>query len=243
MHQLFKRFYDTKAYQALKKKNKSKEASTDFPQIKSLLSFYSLGVKGPVYGLATISNVWDKPLKGSFNFPSVITNNNNSSSIVAVLAKGELADSALKFGAQITGGEELIQDILEEKIKVDTLLCTKEFFPNLIKVAKFLGPRGLMPSPAKGMVSDDVEGMLSRFTSSVYWELDTESSNRITLQIGDSDSSPQDLELNFDAFCKSINSKKPSKWTNAENFITCLGICTLHSPAIDVSLKFLKKNV
>lgn len=238
---MFKRFYDTKAYHALKKKKKIKEASVDFTQIRSVLNTYSLGVRGPVYGLATISTAWDKPLKGSFDFPCAIANNKNSSSVIAVLAQGDLASQAQKFGAQVVGGAELIQEILDEKVKVDTLLCTKEFFPELIKVAKFLGPKGLMPSPAKGMVSDDVEKMLGQFTACVNWEV--KDNNRISLQIGDSESSSEDLECNFDAFAKSIMAKKPSKWNNGDNFISSLGLCTLHSPAIDISLKFLKKNI
>ena len=97
-----------------------------------------------------------------------------------------------------------------------------------------------MPSPAKGMVSDDVAEMLKKYTSFVNWEL--ESDQKIRLQIGDSESSATDLEFNFVAFLKSIMAKKPSKWTSEDNFISLLGICSMHSPAIDVSLKFLKKH-
>ena len=237
---MFKRFYDTKAYRALKKKNKTKEAQVDFSQIRSVLNTYSLGVKGPVYGLATISSEWDKPLKGSLNFPCMISNNKNTNSIIAVLAQGDFALEAKKFGAQVVGGSELIQDILNDKIKVDTLLSTKEFFPELIKVAKFLGPKGLMPSPAKGMVSDNVEQLLGQFTSCINWEMKQD--NRVILQIGDSESLDQDLESNFDAFSKSIMEKKPLKWNHGESFISSLGLCTTYSPAIDISIKFLKKH-
>lgn len=240
MDKMFKRFYDTKAYRALKKMNKIKEAEVDFSQIKSILNTYSLGEKGPVYGLATIAAGWDKPLKGSLSFPHAITSNKNTSSIIAVVAKGDLALEAKKFGAQVVGGSELIQDILDDKIKVDTLLSTKEFFPELIKVARVLGPKGLMPSPAKGMVSDDLEQLLSQFTSCINWEM--EDQNKIILQIGDSESSGEELESNFDAFSKSILSKKPLKWNSGEGFISTLGLCTTHSPAIDISLKFLKKQ-
>ena len=86
MQRIFKRFYDKKAYNALKRQNKKSEASVDFEEIKYLLSTYSLGVKGPVYGIAQISKLWDRQLKGSFNFPVLIQNNQNSNSVIAVLA-------------------------------------------------------------------------------------------------------------------------------------------------------------
>jgi ribosomal protein L1 len=54
------------------------------------------------------------------------------------------------MGATIVGGEELFDDITNGTLEFDALLATKEIFPKVIKLARILGPKGLMPSPAKG---------------------------------------------------------------------------------------------
>ena len=55
------------------------------------------------------------------------------------------------FGKNVQFGDEQdFKDILEEKLKFDQIICTPEIFKKVIKLAPFLGPRGLMPSPAKG---------------------------------------------------------------------------------------------
>ena len=76
------------------------------------------------------------------------------------------------MGAHIVGAESLIQDITEDKLKFDKVLCTKEMFPQVIKIAKYLGPKGLMPSPARGTVSDDIPTMMDSMKASTKFELD-----------------------------------------------------------------------
>lgn len=53
------------------------------------------------------------------------------------------------------------------------VLATKEVFPSVIKIAKFLGPKGLMPSPARGTVSDDVEGMMKSLKATTKYEMES----------------------------------------------------------------------
>jgi large subunit ribosomal protein L1 len=70
------------------------------------------------------------------------------------------------------GAESIIQDIIDDKIKFDKVLSTKEMFPQVIKIAKYLGPKGLMPSPARGTVSDDIKGMMDSIMASTKFEMD-----------------------------------------------------------------------
>lgn len=74
------------------------------------------------------------------------------------------------------GGEELIPEILEGKLEFNTCLATKSMFPQVIKIAKYLGPKGLMPSPAKGTVSDSIADMMASVKSLTKFEMD---SNRL----------------------------------------------------------------
>ncbi len=81
---IIKRFYDTKAYKLAKRKKKLALETIDFIQIKSILNIYSLGMKGPVFGISNLSNLNEKPLKGSVNFPFDM---GNSNAIIGVLAQ------------------------------------------------------------------------------------------------------------------------------------------------------------
>ena len=75
---------------------------------------------------------------------------------VAVLAQGEKADQAKAAGADIVGAENLIDSILAGKIDFDRMIATPDMMGMAGKVARVLGPKGLMPNPKTGTVTDSV---------------------------------------------------------------------------------------
>ncbi|KAJ1341824.1 hypothetical protein BSLG_003597 [Batrachochytrium salamandrivorans] len=163
-----RRCYDKLKYrkeQRLIKKKRNQDDIT-FGHAFSVFQKYTLGQDLPVTAhiKVRLPEGSFKPLRGEVNFPSRV--GQIAKSIVLVFATGEQAAEAKRLGADIVGGDELIQDVslsLSWTINslFDRCLSTKDMFPKVIKIARKLGPKGLMPSPAKGTVSDDISEMMT----------------------------------------------------------------------------------
>lgn len=81
---------------------------------------------------------------------------------VAVMAQGEKADEAKAAGADIVGAENLVDSILAGKIEFDRCIATPDMMGLAGRVARVLGPKGLMPNPKLGTVTTDVANAVKR---------------------------------------------------------------------------------
>jgi large subunit ribosomal protein L1 len=75
---------------------------------------------------------------------------------VAVFAKGDKAEEATKAGADVVGAEELVAAVQQGEINFDRAIATPDMMPLVGRLGKILGPRGLMPNPKVGTVTQDV---------------------------------------------------------------------------------------
>ena len=95
------------------------------------------------------SNKTDQNIKGVINLPK----GTGKTVKVAVITSDENINIAKENGADLAGGKEIIDDISKNKIDFDILIASPDMMAELGKVAKILGPKGLMPNPKLGTVS------------------------------------------------------------------------------------------
>ncbi|KIY46339.1 ribosomal protein L1 [Fistulina hepatica ATCC 64428] len=101
---------------------------------------------------------------------------------IVVFAEGKQAGDAKRAGATKVGGMELVEDILNSKVRPTTVLCTSALIkPITPKLGRFLGPMGLMPSTRRGTVTDDVGGYIRRLQGSSEWRADKTGNIRTTV--------------------------------------------------------------
>ena len=84
---------------------------------------------------------------------------------VAVMARGEKAQQATDAGADPVGFDDLAESIAKENIDFDVLVATPDAMPVVGKLGRILGPKGLMPNPKMGTVSDDPAATVQRIKS------------------------------------------------------------------------------
>lgn len=133
-------------------------------------------------------------LRGRLNLP------HGSGKSLKVLVFGDTAKSA-----DIVGDQELINQISSGSLpQVDIALATPEWMPKLAKVAKFLGPKGLMPNPRSGTVTTDPDKEIKRIKSGqVEYRTETQAP-LIHLSIGKTGWEPKKITENLKALLKEV---------------------------------------
>jgi large subunit ribosomal protein L1 len=150
------------------------------------------------------SNKTDQNIRGVINLPKGTGKTIN----VAVLAKGDKQNEAKEAGANIVGDNDLIESISSGKINFDLLIATPDMMPSIGKVAKILGPKGLMPNPKLGTVTQDLKTAVQNAKSGQV-QYRNEKSGIVHAGIGKMNFNEDDLLENLKAFFSSINKSKP----------------------------------
>jgi large subunit ribosomal protein L1 len=147
----------------------------------------------------------DQMVRGMVSLPS----GTGKEMKVAVFAKGDKADEALKAGADKVGAEDLMEDMQAGNLDYDRVIATPDMMGVVGRLGKVLGPKGLMPNPKLGTVTPNVAEAVKAAKGGQV-EFRVEKAGIIHSGIGKASFTEADLRKNFDAFVDAIVKAKPT---------------------------------
>ena len=147
---------------------------------------------------------------GDFNLRTIIKLPHGSGKKVkvAVLCEPEKIEEAKKSGADIFGSDDLIEKIASGKFNSTKLICTPAMMAKIGKHGKVLGPKGLMPNPKLGTVSNDIIKAVKDIKSSLI-EIRNDKDGNLASSIGRKSFSSDKLLENYNFFVENLRKEKP----------------------------------
>ena len=147
---------------------------------------------------------------GDFNLRTVVKlpEGSGKKTNVAVLCEADKIEEAKKSGAEVVGSDDLIEKIASGKFNFNKLICTPGMMSKLGKYGKVLGPKGLMPNPKLGTVSNDIKKSVQDIKTGLV-EIKNDKDGNVASTIGRKSYSNENLLNNFNFFIDSIKKEKP----------------------------------
>ena len=147
---------------------------------------------------------------GDFNLRTVVKlpNSNGKKIKLAVLCEQEKVDEAKKNGADIAGSTDLLDQISNGKLNFEKLVCTPGMMSKIGKLGKILGPKGLMPNPKLGTVSNDLKKSINDLKTGLT-EIKNDKDGNLALSIGRKSFSKEKLVENYKYFIDFLKKEKP----------------------------------
>ena len=151
----------------------------------------------------------NKQKKSEINIRTVINLPGGSSKKVkiGVVCEDNKSQEAKDAGAEVVGGDELIEEIKAGNINFEKLICTPGMMIKLSKLGKVLGPKGLMPNPKLGSVTNDLKKAITDSKSGQV-EIRNDKDGNIGLSIGNKSFPDDKLIMNFNAVLDALEKEK-----------------------------------
>ncbi|MDC2991878.1 50S ribosomal protein L1, partial [Candidatus Pelagibacter sp.] len=157
---------------------------------------------------------------------------------VAVVCEDTKTDEAKNAGADIVGGDEFIEKIKNGEMNFEKLICTPSMMIKLSKLGKVLGPKGLMPNPKLGTVTENLKTAISDAKSGQA-EIRNDKDGNIGVSIGKKSFSDEKLIKNFNAVIDTLEKEKSNNTVKGELIRTAFVTSTM---GVSYKLK-LGKNI
>ncbi len=126
---------------------------------------------------------------------------------VAVVVEDDKQKDAKESGADIVGGDDLIEKIKNGELNFEKLICSTSMMLKLSKLGKILGPKGLMPNPKLGTVTDDIKSAVKNAKAGQI-ELKNDKDGNIGLSFGKKSFSDDNLIKNFNTVLDTLEKEK-----------------------------------
>lgn len=169
----------------------------------------------------------DQQLRGTVSLP----NGSGKTVRVAVFAEGEAARAAEEAGADIVGTEELVAQVQAGEFNFDAAVATPDQMGKVGRLGKILGPRGLMPNPKLGTVTNDVAKAIKELKGGrVEYRADRYGIAHVTL--GKVSFTPEQLAENYGAVYDEIIRMKPSAAKG--KYVKSITVASTMSPGVPV---------
>lgn len=171
----------------------------------------------------------DQNIRGMLSLP----NGTGKTVRVAVFTVNS-ADEAIKAGADIVGGEDLIEKVAGGEINFDRVIATPDMMPKMSKIARILGPKGLMPNPKLGTVTNNVAEAVKTAKAGQI-EYRAEKKGIIHAGIGKMSFTTDQLVENANALIDQLKKVKPS--STKGQYILGASVATTQGPGLKVDVK------
>ena len=172
----------------------------------------------------------DQMLRGAISLPKGL----GKSRTVIAFCDGAMAAAAMEAGALEAGAEELIKKVEGGWFEFDVAIAMPRTMKVISKLGKLLGPKGLMPSPKNGTVTDDVKTAVREFKAGKI-EFRNDAAGNVHAGVGKLSFAENDLKANIEAFIEHIRALKPN--TVKGVYIQNVTVSATMSPGIALAVQ------
>ena len=176
----------------------------------------------------------DQAIRSTVNLP----HGTGKTARVLVFANGERADEARAAGADIVGGDELIDEVSKGRLDFDAVVATPDLMGKVGRLGKVLGPRNLMPNPKTGTVTTDVTKAVNDIKGGKV-EFRIDKNSNLHFIIGKASFTAEQLAENYAAALDEVHRSKPN--SSKGRFIKRAVISTTMGPGINIDPNLVRE--